>query len=145
MSSTYRPFTGWNDVNTVNTPLPSGSASDTSTHSSYFGSRFSTPTTRYLDTVEFQLPNSLSQLLVNSFFSDQKEQVYDENNKISIEQKTWESNEPSRCTICMSDLEQGDKYYHLDCNHDFHVECLDGWGYRGHTTCPVCRADSIRF
>jgi len=44
------------------------------------------------------------------------------------------------CAVCLCELEENEKARLLpNCNHGFHVECIDMW-FRSHSTCPVCRA-----
>ncbi|KAI3773253.1 hypothetical protein L1987_47778 [Smallanthus sonchifolius] len=43
------------------------------------------------------------------------------------------------CSVCLSELEQGEKTRVLPkCNHVFHAECIDMW-FHSHSTCPICR------
>lgn len=44
-----------------------------------------------------------------------------------------------RCCFCLCDLEEGDEFRELKCNHVFHKCCLDKWIDHGHTDCPLCR------
>ncbi|KAI5679518.1 hypothetical protein M9H77_00745 [Catharanthus roseus] len=44
-----------------------------------------------------------------------------------------------QCVICLCDVCEGQLYRLLpDCNHGFHVNCIDVW-LRTHSTCPLCR------
>lgn len=44
------------------------------------------------------------------------------------------------CAVCLSDLEEKQVAKLLpNCNHSFHVDCIDTW-LGLHTTCPLCRA-----
>ena len=49
-----------------------------------------------------------------------------------------ESDVGKQCTICIQDVEVGRKMMHLDCKHEFCVECIEGW-FADHKTCPNCR------
>ncbi|KAK9055635.1 hypothetical protein SSX86_026720 [Deinandra increscens subsp. villosa] len=43
------------------------------------------------------------------------------------------------CVICLSEVSEGEETHILpNCNHGFHVECIDMWFY-SHSTCPICR------
>ncbi|KAJ8439978.1 hypothetical protein Cgig2_008361 [Carnegiea gigantea] len=45
------------------------------------------------------------------------------------------------CVVCLSTLEEDDLARRLpNCNHVFHVECIDMW-LTGQSTCPICRTD----
>ncbi|KAL1544419.1 putative E3 ubiquitin-protein ligase XERICO [Salvia divinorum] len=48
------------------------------------------------------------------------------------------------CAVCLSRIEAWHSVRELgNCEHDFHVECLDSWIDRGGETCPVCRAQLV--
>ncbi|XP_027351044.1 RING-H2 finger protein ATL60-like [Abrus precatorius] len=43
------------------------------------------------------------------------------------------------CAVCLSELVDGEKARLLpECNHGFHVYCIDMW-FQSHSTCPLCR------
>ncbi|ERN13976.1 hypothetical protein AMTRI_Chr01g133120 [Amborella trichopoda] len=47
------------------------------------------------------------------------------------------------CTVCLSALEEGETGRLLpNCQHVFHVECIDMW-LQSHDTCPICRAGVV--
>jgi hypothetical protein len=46
------------------------------------------------------------------------------------------------CSICYNGQCLNDTWKELPCAHKFHPICIDGWFSRGHTTCPLCRADA---
>ncbi|KAE8666111.1 putative RING-H2 finger protein ATL71 [Hibiscus syriacus] len=49
----------------------------------------------------------------------------------------------SCCSICLADYTSSDRLRLLpDCNHLFHVKCVDPW-LRLNPTCPVCRTSPI--
>ncbi|GMI71111.1 Arabidopsis Toxicos en Levadura 70 [Hibiscus trionum] len=49
----------------------------------------------------------------------------------------------SCCSICLADYKSSDMLRLLpDCNHLFHVKCVDPW-LRLNPTCPVCRTSPI--
>ncbi|KAE8709441.1 E3 ubiquitin-protein ligase RHA2A [Hibiscus syriacus] len=45
----------------------------------------------------------------------------------------------SQCTVCLSELEEGEKVRKLKCKHTFHKDCLDRWLQQYWATCPLCR------
>jgi hypothetical protein len=45
--------------------------------------------------------------------------------------------EDAKCVVCLGEYEEGDQLRKLQCNHVFHVECVDEWLKR-HKTCPLC-------
>ncbi len=48
--------------------------------------------------------------------------------------------EGHNCTICLETDKQPRKA--LPCGHSFHTDCINPW-LVGHSTCPICRADSV--
>ncbi len=47
-------------------------------------------------------------------------------------------NQSYNCTICMDEITRYDKKT-LNCNHNFHINCINEW-LRESNTCPICRA-----
>ncbi|XWS33273.1 hypothetical protein CRYUN_Cryun22dG0067500 [Craigia yunnanensis] len=45
----------------------------------------------------------------------------------------------TECTVCLSELEEGEKVRKLKCKHTFHKDCLDRWLQQYWATCPLCR------
>lgn len=45
------------------------------------------------------------------------------------------------CTVCLSDLEEGDLLRVLPCSHRFHQHCIDQWLLHSSTACPACKVD----
>ncbi|KAL4368681.1 hypothetical protein GQ457_05G015040 [Hibiscus cannabinus] len=45
----------------------------------------------------------------------------------------------NECTVCLSELEEGEKVRKLKCKHTFHKDCLDRWLQQCWATCPLCR------
>ncbi|PIN03830.1 hypothetical protein CDL12_23647 [Handroanthus impetiginosus] len=46
----------------------------------------------------------------------------------------------SRCTICLSEIGDGEEGRELNCKHIFHRNCVDQWlRCDGGATCPICR------
>ncbi len=42
------------------------------------------------------------------------------------------------CSICLSSFEVGQRVKVLNCGHDFHDSCIDGW-FAIQFVCPLCR------
>lgn len=42
------------------------------------------------------------------------------------------------CAICLSDFEDGEKVKELNCEHRFHIACIDDW-LKIKGSCPLCR------
>lgn len=53
-----------------------------------------------------------------------------------------ESDDAVMCSICMMDLEPGDRVGALPCKHYFHAECLKTWVV-WRNTCPLCNSPDI--
>lgn len=52
-----------------------------------------------------------------------------------------EEEEESECAVCLSRIEAWHHVRELgNCEHAFHVKCIDSWMDRSGSTCPVCRA-----
>ena len=43
------------------------------------------------------------------------------------------------CSICLGDVEIGQKVHVLTSEHEFHAPCVDKW-LVDHRTCPMCRS-----
>ena len=80
--------------------------------------------------------DSIIRELINSTFdiplSDEK------NENLNLELEELENTSTKTCTICVDDIEIGEKYYNLECNHHFHTQCIKNW-YQYKQECPVCR------
>ena len=47
------------------------------------------------------------------------------------------------CSICLSDLLEGDPTVRLNCHHLFHLDCWEESVRRGNTVCPNCRGPGV--
>ncbi|KAL4490259.1 hypothetical protein ABPG72_004298 [Tetrahymena utriculariae] len=45
-----------------------------------------------------------------------------------------------KCTICISEFENGEKLKQLPCKHIYHPECVDNW-LKQEKKCPVCKGE----
>lgn len=46
------------------------------------------------------------------------------------------------CAVCLSHIDEAQAIRQLQCKHNFHEECIDGWwihGPLGSWQCPLCR------
>ncbi|KAJ1990519.1 hypothetical protein H4R33_001697 [Dimargaris cristalligena] len=48
------------------------------------------------------------------------------------------------CSVCIDDIEKGQKIRQLPCFHIFHVECIDQWLLEKSSACPLCKFDVAR-
>lgn len=54
------------------------------------------------------------------------------------------NSEDECCSICLSELMQGDEAREVvDCKHVFHSLCLEKWLRGGRPTCPLCRSSVV--
>ena len=61
----------------------------------------------------------------------------------NLPSRTVEKGEPeTACAICLAHFEEGEKLTKLLCLHEMHSECAWEW-LKGHSTCPVCRFETI--
>jgi len=60
----------------------------------------------------------------------------DQINQLRLHQIPIDLND--RCNICLSQIKSGETIRILECNHNFHSECLDKWLIEN-DTCPNCR------
>ncbi|XP_050397205.2 uncharacterized protein LOC126815552 [Patella vulgata] len=51
-----------------------------------------------------------------------------------------ENDQQEKCTICLSEFEDGEDVRRLPCMHLFHIECVDQW-LCTNKKCPICRVD----
>jgi len=51
-----------------------------------------------------------------------------------------EKGDKERCTVCLVDFEKADELRSLQCQHIFHVDCIDRWLIYN-KKCPICRVD----
>ena len=80
----------------------------------------------YTDHIEEVVNNKYAKKDSSSIISKFKSKKYKgENNKY-------------QCTVCLENIEKGDKITKLDCKHIFHTDCINEWVSRDNT-CPCCR------
>ena len=49
--------------------------------------------------------------------------------------------EPDECCVCFHPMDT--KYAKLDCNHSFHIHCIEQW-FNYQVNCPMCRYELIK-
>ena len=55
---------------------------------------------------------------------------------VKLEEKLEE-----KCSICMSEMEEGEVVSTLKCNHKYHKECVEEYLSQHSNKCPICRAN----
>ena len=45
------------------------------------------------------------------------------------------------CSVCHLNFEVNQRVRTLDCQHRYHVGCIDEWLNNNHRTCPLCRRE----
>jgi len=48
----------------------------------------------------------------------------------------------NNCTICLDNFEDNEKIILLECNHNFHKNCIEKWLKEYSYKCPLCRNES---
>lgn len=61
-----------------------------------------------------------------------------------IEARGLTSYAANDCSICLEDLQAGDRMVLLLCGHTMHMNCAKQW-LKSHNTCPLCKADLVRL
>ena len=46
-----------------------------------------------------------------------------------------------KCSICMSEMEEGEVVSTLKCSHKYHKECVEEYLSQHSNKCPICRAN----
>ena len=85
------------------------------------------------DVVDDNGGNDLGSTAASPISNDDRE-GHGNNGEDDVDSNSLE--EPS-CTICFAPLEEGDRIGDLQCNHEFHVDCLKTWIQRKNA-CPLC-------
>ncbi len=49
------------------------------------------------------------------------------------------SNEPSSCAICIEEFQEGENINETNCNHKFHLQCMERLLKNKFKLCPLCR------
>lgn len=52
--------------------------------------------------------------------------------------------EAKKCSICLSEFNDGEMIRYLTCLHRFHKDCIDAWLIKN-ITCPLCKKDLIKL
>ena len=52
-----------------------------------------------------------------------------------------EENNEKECNICIECFDKGNNIIKLNCNHEFHKDCIKKWLCDNSTKCPVCRVE----
>ena len=52
--------------------------------------------------------------------------------------KKISDNNSNICSICIDNINKGEEYSELSCNHIYHTNCILSW-LEKHATCPTCR------
>ncbi|KAL2918529.1 hypothetical protein HK105_201930 [Polyrhizophydium stewartii] len=48
-----------------------------------------------------------------------------------------------KCSICLTQYDDGDELRVMSCRHGFHKDCLDQWLVSYHNSCPICRTRGV--
>ncbi len=70
-----------------------------------------------------------------------QERVQQQGDKPNIKNTIFTSDEPSCCTICLEDFEEGGTVKETNCGHFYHKNCMETLLNNKIKNCPVCRAN----
>jgi hypothetical protein len=59
-----------------------------------------------------------------------------------IKSEKYNSDDNVNCVICQENLKKGDEIKKLNCNHLFHIKCIDTWLLK-EKNCPFCKEEII--
>lgn len=92
--------------------------------------------------------SDLGTLSMNDIFSERLNEMYlalsenetkrDEAITIDIKESEYKEETSIDCTVCCVEINKGEKIVKLDCNHVFHINCIDEW-VKYKQECPNCR------
>jgi hypothetical protein len=88
------------------------------------------------------IPNTDVNTDVKNIVTDE---ILDENTK-KLLFKNLDSNlkiNYKTCSICIDDYEEESEIRQLNCNHVFHITCIDPWLLKESYKCPLCRDDTL--
>lgn len=77
-------------------------------------------------------------LKTKTFFLDADSEDFKEDSNVPHDDRS----KHSICSICTSEIRNGDKIGDLHCSHQFHIGCLKEWIIR-RNSCPLCNASDI--
>lgn len=61
------------------------------------------------------------------------------NSKRSSNLEELNVNKEEKCSICLTNFEDGEELANLQCNHYFHIDCIKKW-LNKNESCPLCRS-----
>lgn len=83
----------------------------------------------------------LNNALNRSLEDDIRYTNVDMDRELEVEEKEYGENKTEeKCMICLEIFEEKDIVGNIDCNHVFHINCLQEWGKRN-PKCPLCKKD----
>jgi hypothetical protein len=82
-----------------------------------------------------EIPNSLA-------LKTRRYKMKERNPNVVLDDSILLDQDDNTCTICLNELQSGDRVSDLPCGHDFHVDCLKDWLKRKNQ-CPLCQRHGI--
>jgi hypothetical protein len=93
------------------------------------------------DYITFSVPISIYNNNTQHNFEDVVVSLTDDEfNELTCYECNDENNEKD-CNICIECFNKGDSIVKLNCNHEFHKDCIKKWLCDNSTKCPVCRVE----
>lgn len=74
--------------------------------------------------------------------NDYTKEIVRDANMNSCSEEEEEEEDTFECTICLAEVEDGEKIGVLSCHHIFHADCLRNWIAR-RNACPLCQVTEI--
>jgi hypothetical protein len=93
------------------------------------------------DYITFSVPISIYNNNTQHNFEDVVVSLTDDEfNELTCYECNEENNEKD-CNICIECFNKDDSIVKLNCNHEFHKDCIKKWLCNNSTKCPVCRVE----
>ena len=90
--------------------------------------------------ITFNVPISIYNNTQHNFEDVVVSLTDDEFNELTCYECNEENNEKD-CNICIECFNKGNSIVKLNCNHEFHKDCIKKWLCDNSTKCPVCRVE----
>ena len=77
------------------------------------------------------------------YCTQHKEQWYNEDNQIEIQERKQEIVNLDTCSICLNNIQRGENIFITKCNHKYHLDCFNEYLHNGNNNnkCCMCRTN----
>ncbi|KAL7069417.1 zinc finger, C3HC4 type domain-containing protein [Cryptosporidium serpentis] len=76
----------------------------------------------------------------NDVISTISQKAFTYHSQLQVGSNNEPSDEPPMCTVCLSEVNNGENVVKLNCQHLFHLQCIQEW-LRMSVICPLCKVD----